>query len=449
MVNTLFLPELREMLASRDHDQLEQFGTALNPARTAEFMEGLTSEEAWGVLSHVEPSRASEIFLYFEHDRQIEILSGQNAVELAELIAELPADDRVDLLQELDSDRASELLALLPTNERREVQRLNSYAEGTAGSIMTTEVARLRQHFSVREAVEELSRQSEHLETIYYLYIVDVDDRLLGVVSGRQLISALGKPNIRLSDLMATDMLSASVDEDRESVAQKVERFDLLAIPVVDSNRKLVGIITHDDVIDVVREELEEDAQMLAGVTPLREDYLRIGLASLSWKRGMWLTLLFVTAMFTAFALKNYQGSLEKYEWIVLLIPLVVSTGGNSGNQAATLVITALASGELSHRDWYKVLMREGVMGLTLGGLLSLIGAVIGFFFAPTWTAILVVPLTILLIVMLGCIAGSMLPLLFSRIGLDPALMANPFIAGIMDIMGIVIYMNVAAAVLG
>ncbi|MCU0720823.1 MAG: magnesium transporter, partial [Pirellula sp.] len=189
---------------------------------------------------------------------------------------------------------------------------------------------------------------------------------------------------------MATDMLSASVDEDRESVAQKVERFDLLAIPVVDSNRKLVGIITHDDVIDVVREELEEDAQMLAGVTPLREDYLRIGLASLSWKRGMWLTILFVTAMFTAFALKNYQASLEKYQWIVLLIPLVVSTGGNSGNQAATLVITALASGELSHRDWYKVLMREGVMGLTLGGLLSLIGAVIGFFFAPTWTAILV-----------------------------------------------------------
>jgi magnesium transporter len=314
---------------------------------------------------------------------------------------------------------------------------------------MTTEVARLRQHFSVREAVEELSRQSEHLETIYYLYIVDVDDRLLGVVSGRQLISALGKPNIRLSDLMATDMLSASVDEDRESVAQKVERFDLLAIPVVDSNRKLVGIITHDDVIDVVREELEEDAQMLAGVTPLREDYLRIGLVSLSWKRGMWLTILFVTAMFTAFALKNYQGSLEKYQWIVLLIPLVVSTGGNSGNQAATLVITALASGELSHRDWYKVLMREGVMGLTLGGLLSLIGAVIGFLFAPTWTAILVIPLTILLIVMLGCIAGSMLPLLFSRLGLDPALMANPFIAGIMDIMGIVIYMNVAAAVLG
>ncbi|MCU0719929.1 MAG: magnesium transporter, partial [Pirellula sp.] len=193
----------------------------------------------------------------------------------------------------------------------------------------------------------------------------------------------------------------------------------------------------------------EEDAQMLAGVTPLREDYLRIGLASLSWKRGMWLTILFVTAMFTAFALKNYQASLEKYQWIVLLIPLVVSTGGNSGNQAATLVITALASGELSHRDWYKVLMREGVMGLTLGGLLSLIGAVIGFFFAPTCTAILVIPLTILLIVMLGCIAGSMLPLLFSRLGLDPALMANPFIAGIMDIMGIVIYMNVAAAVLG
>jgi magnesium transporter len=448
VVNTLFLPELREMLAEKDHVQLEQFGTALNPARTAEFMEGLTSDEAWGVLSHLEPSRAAEIFLYFEHDRQIEILSGQNAKEIAALIAELPADDRVDLLQELESDRAAELLALLPTNERREVQRLNSYAEGTAGSIMTTEVACLREHLSVREAVEELSRQAEHLETIYYLYVVDVDDRLLGVVSGRQLISALGKSNLRLSDLMATDILSVTVDEDRESVAQKVERFDLLAIPVVDSNRKLVGIITHDDVIDVVREELQEDAQMLAGVSPLREDYLRIGLASLSWKRGMWLTILFVTAMFTAFALKNYEDSLEKYQWIVLLIPLIVSTGGNSGNQAATLVITALASGELTHRDWAKVLLREGAMGLTLGGFLAMIGAVIGFFFAPTWTAILVIPLTIVLVVLFGCLAGSMLPLMFSRLGLDPALMANPFIAGIMDIMGIVIYMNVAVLVL-
>jgi magnesium transporter len=162
----------------------------------------------------------------------------------------------------------------------------------------------------------------------------------------------------------------------------------------------------------------------------------------------MWLTILFVTAMFTAFALKNYEDSLEKYQWIVLLIPLIVSTGGNSGNQAATLVITALASGELTHRDWAKVLLREGAMGLTLGGFLAMIGAVIGFFFAPTWTAILVIPLTIVLVVLFGCLAGSMLPLMFSRLGLDPALMANPFIAGIMDIMGIVIYMNVAVLVL-
>jgi magnesium transporter len=448
VVNTLFLPELREMLASEDHQELLQFCTALNPARTAEFMDGLTPEESWRVLQHVDSSRGAEIFLYFDHDRQIEILREQNAQSMADLIAELPADDRVDLLQELDESRSAEIMSLLPTIERREVQRLNSYAEGTAGSIMTTEVARLRQDLSVREAMEELGRQSEILETIYYIYVVDEEDRLLGVVSGRQLISALGKLSLRLSDLMATDILCVEVDEDRESVAQKVEKFDLLAIPVVDPSRKLVGIITHDDVIDVVREEMQEDAQMLAGVTPLREDYLRIGWASLSWKRGMWLTILFVTAMFTAFALKNYQDSLEKFQWIVLLIPLIVSTGGNSGNQAATLVITALASGELTYRDWLRVLKREAVMGCTLGTVLAAIGALIAIFFAPTWVAVLVIPLTVMLVVMLGCLAGSMLPLLFSRLGLDPALMANPFIAGIMDIMGIVIYLNVALLIL-
>jgi magnesium transporter len=449
VVNTLLLPELREMLANQDHDELVQFCTALNPARTAEFMEGLTPGECWQVLQHVDATRGAEVFLYFEHERQLEIVRSQDAKTVADLIAQLPADDRVDLLQEVEEERAAELMSLLPTMERREVQRLNSYPEGTAGSIMTTEVARLREGLTVREAMEELSRQSERLETIYYVYVVDEEERLLGVVSGRQLISALGKVNVRLTDLMTTDILSAEVSEDRESVAQKVEKFDLLAIPVVDTNRKLVGIITHDDVIDVLREEMQEDAQMLAGMTPLREDYLRISWALLSWKRGMWLTVLFVTAMFTAFALKNYEPSLQKYSWIVLLIPLIVSTGGNSGNQAATLVITALTSGELTYRDWKRVLGREAIMGVTLGTILATIGAFIAFFFAPTWTAIFVIPLTVILVVMLGCLAGSMLPLLFSRLGLDPALMANPFIAGIMDIMGIVIYLNVAGAVLG
>jgi magnesium transporter len=218
-----------------------------------------------------------------------------------------------------------------------------------------------------------------------------------------------------------------------------------LAIPVIDQGGRLVGIITHDDGIDVVREELIEDVQRIGAIAPLREEYLRIGLLLLSWKRGAWLTVLFFTALLTAFALRHYNDALEKYAWLVLFLPLISSTGGNSGNQAATLIITALTSEELSVSDWKRVLVREWLLGMLLGGILSTLGFFIAWaWFAPSAREALVVPITLMMVIIFGCSTGSMLPLFFRRMGLDPALMANPFIAGIMDITGIVIYLNVA-----
>jgi magnesium transporter len=449
MINVLLLPELREMLANRDQEELQQFCTAMNPTRTAEFMEGLSHDEAWEVLRATDVARRAEIFQYFDHDRQIALLSEQDPQEVADLIAELYADDRVDLLQEMEPDRVELLLSLLPKSDRRDIQRLQAYPEGTAGSLMTTEMAKLGEQLTVREALSELSHLSEQLETIYYIYVVDEEEKLRGVVSSRQLISSLGRSQTKLAELMQTDLLTALATEDQESVAEKVEKLDLLAIPVVDDSGKLVGIITHDDVIDVVREELLEDAQRIGGITPLREEYLKIGLLLLSWKRGAWLTVLFFTALLTAFALGYYEDALEKYTWLVLFIPLIVSTGGNSGNQATTLVITALTGGELTVNDWLRVLRREWMVGMLLGGILATFGFVVATAFAPTPYQALVIPMTLILVVIIGCVVGSMLPLVFRRMGLDPALMANPFIAVIMDITGIVIYLNVAILLIG
>jgi magnesium transporter len=445
MINLLLLPELREMLANNDQQELQQFCTALNPARTAEFMEGLTDTEAWAVLRATDVSRRAEVFQYFEHERQLAILSEEDPQEVAVLIAELYADDRVDLLQEMDEQRVNLLLDLLPKSDRRDIQRLQAYPEGTAGSLMTTEMAKLEEHLTVREALNELGRLSEKLETIYYIYVVNQDEQLRGIVSGRQLISSLGKSHLTLADLMATDVTTVEVTEHQGSVAQKVEKYDLLAIPVIDQGGRLVGIITHDDVIDVVREELIEDVQRIGAIAPLREEYLRIGLLLLSWKRGAWLTVLFFTALLTAFALRHYNDALEKYAWLVLFLPLISSTGGNSGNQAATLIITALTSEELSVSDWKRVLVREWLLGMLLGGILATLGFFIAWaWFAPSAREALVVPITLMMVIIFGCSTGSMLPLFFRRMGLDPALMANPFIAGIMDITGIVIYLNVA-----
>jgi magnesium transporter len=235
-------------------------------------------------------------------------------------------------------------LPLLPVDDRRNILRLQAYPETSAGAMLTTEVAMLSESLTVRQALAELSHQAEHLETIYYIYVVDSDDHLRGVVSTRQLVSAIGKPETRLSELMETDLLTVNVFDDREDVARRVAQYDLLAIPVVDAERRLIGIITHDDVIDVVREEAVEDAHRISAVAPLDESYLKTHLLTLSWKRGIWLSVLFVTGIFTAFALKHYESKLELAIWLVWFLPLVNSSGGNTGSQSATLIITALTA---------------------------------------------------------------------------------------------------------
>lgn len=449
MINTLYLPELREMLETNDRAGLEDFCTALHPARTAEFMEGLTAEEAIRVLEFAEPQLRSEIFSYLETDHQVEIVNTHPPAEASELIGGMSTDDQVDLLQDVDDELVKEILSHLPPEERRDVMRLSRYPEGTAGSIMTTEMAKLSKDLTVREALGEISRQAEELETVYCLYIVDEHDSLHGVVSTRQLVSAMGKSSKRLSEIMDTDVLHVNALDDQEEVLRKMADYDMLAIPVVDDELCLVGIITHDDILDVVVEEATEDAYRSAAVQPLEESYLRTSVVTLSWKRGVWLVVLFLGALLTTFALEHYEAELERYVWLVLFIPLVISTGGNSGNQSATLVITALNRDEVQLSDWWLVAKRELAMGLILGGMMSVMGTIIALMKAPTLYSSLVIGATLLLVVMAGTMIGSMLPLIFKRIGLDPSLMSNPFVAGIIDFLGIVIYMTVAGLLLG
>ena len=453
MINPLFLPEIREMLAEKNSAALREFCTSLHPARTADFMEGLSEEEIWSVLQHADIARRVEIFHYFDRSNQTEIVERMDRAEAAELIAEIAPDDRVDLLNTVDPLIVDELLPLLPTEERRDFLHLSAYPEGTAGAVMTTEFAKLSESLTVSRALEELRGQAEELETIYYLYIVDDQDHLRGLVSARQLVSAMGKPDTPLSELMETGLVTAEVDDDQEEVAQKVARYDLLAIPVVDLQRKMLGIITHDDIIDVVREEATEDALRSAAVEPLEESYLETHLLTLGWKRGIWLVILFFAAILTAYALDHYQYAITRWTFLVAFIPLVISSGGNMGNQSATLIITALTIGDITLADWGRVVRRELMLGFLLGGCLAILGLAAVYMMhddaRSTPNAIWVVPLTILLVMVCGALSGTILPLVFKRLGLDPALMSNPFVAGIIDILGIVIYMNVALLLLG
>ena len=447
MINPLYLPEIREMLADNDTVGLKEFCEALHPARTADFMEGLTAQEAWQVLSKTDLGQRAEVFHYFEPTLQTEIIAQMDRQQVAEVVSELAPDDRVDVLNAADPRIVEELLPLLPREERRDFLHLRSYPEETAGAVMTTEFARLSQYLTPREALEEVQRFAQEVEVIYYLYIVEEQNHLRGLVSFRQLVSSLGKENVTLGDIMETGLVTARASDDQEEVAEKVARFDLLAIPVVDEQHRILGIITHDDIIDVVREEATEDAHRSAAVEPLDESYLRTRLMTLAWKRGVWLFVLFLAALLTAWVLKYYDKSvLQEWTWLAFFIPLVISSGGNTGNQSATLIITGLRTGDIELADWLKVMRRELIMGLILGGALALCGCFAAWLLEPD--TIFVLPLTLISVVICGALVGSVLPLVFERIGLDPALMSNPFVAGIIDIVGIVIYMQIALMLL-
>jgi len=442
--NPLLIPELRVMLAEGDTAGLREVAAELHPATVAEFSEGLDDRELWQLLDAVPVERQAEIFPYYPMARQVELVKAADRPHLGQLLEWMAADNRDDLLRELDPEFVEEILPLVAKAERHDIRMLLSCPEDSAGALMTTEYASLPADISAGEAVARLRSQAPDSESIYYIYVLDAERHLVGFVSLRDLI--LAKPTALVSDLMQRDPISVRMDEPRERVVEKLARFDFLAIPVVDEKNRLVGIVTHDDVLDAVRQDATDDAQRIAAVTPLGESYLEAALVTMTWKRGVWLAILFATAAVTAMVMA--RTPLTHHAWLVAFIPLVIASGGNSGNQSATLVITALSSGDCKLDDWPRILKREVVLGLLLGALLAVPGYLLALIYAPTPLQALVIPFTILGVVMLGSLVGSILPLLFRSLGLDPALMSNPFVSAIVDIVGIVLYTTIALLVL-
>jgi magnesium transporter len=306
---------------------------------------------------------------------------------------------------------------------------------------MTTDYASLPEELSVRDALAALHHQAPDRETIYYIYVLDELRHLRGFVSLRKLI--LARPDLLVREIMDRDVLSVRVTEDQESVANKMARYDFIAMPVVDDQNRLVGIITHDDVLDVLREEATEDAHRMGAVGPLEDSYLATPFHTLAWKRGIWLVLLLVAGFGTSWLLNHYDAVTENHEWLVWFLPLVLASGGNSGSQSATLIIRAMSLGELNKQNQALILRREVATGVSLGlamGLLALMFAVC----YVAWPSALVVGGTIALVVTLGTTNGTLLPIVLRNLGFDPALMSNPLIASLSDALGVLTYYNVA-----
>ena len=550
MAHALFGPEIRVMLEDRDVEGLRSFCDTLHPATVAEALDDeFTPEQIWEVLSPSDIRTQAAIFEYLPLGRQVEMIEGTARPQVGQLIGKMSHDDRVDLLRRLPSRVKESLLRVVDEADRRDIATLVNYGENTVGALMTTDYAWLAPTLTAAEAIDQLRQQAPDRETIYYIYVLDEPRRrpdggmaprkLLGVISLRDLILAPRHALIR--ELMEEELVVLKYTDDRETAAQLLARYDFIAIPVVDDSGGLVGIVTHDDVIDVIREEATEDLQRQGGVSPIGEEYLQASFVKLWRSRAFWLSLLFVAELLTFTVMTFFEDALATVVVLSLFVPLCISTGGNSGSQAATLITRALALGEITPRDWPKVLRRELLMGLALGTTLGIIGFFRGAatpddtrsgprkipepfmvrvpsaapldsttvsegtfehenrveFYLPQgntvtrtldrgqrvrlpaganpevpstdgdsllyrfpaecdvrtdpvgrWKLAQVVGMSVMGICLWGTLIGSMLPLLFRQMGIDPGLASSPFVATAVDVTGIAIFFSVATVYL-
>ncbi len=445
--NTLLLPELREMLAENNIAEMQEFCTAIHPASVADFLIGLTPSEIWAILRNIDPATRADIFSYFEEDLQVQIFESAPRSEIADFIEYLPSDDRVDILEEVEEDVVDELMPLLNPEDQQDIEKLSSYPEGTCGAEMSTDFLALRDDMTFTQALEAISKQTRLLETIYYLYVLDQDGVLVGLLSAKELLRHINRPETLIRDSMKTDVITINAEADREEAAKLVAKYDFIAVPVVDSLQRMLGIITHDDILDTVVEEMAENAHLSAAVSPLGDPYLSTGIWTLARKRFTWLAILLFGAVTTALILNGFDQVSQKIVWLVAFLPMIVSTGGNTGGQSATLVITALATGEITLHDWWRIVHRELLMGALLGiamGGCGLINALLIMGGSVPIAQLMIVPLAVFFVVFASNMTGALLPLIFQRIGWDPALMSNPFVAGISDTLGTLIYMLLA-----
>ena len=420
--------------------------------------------EAWPVLS---PEERVEGFEFLKRDDADDFFLQLSARDRAELLLALPLgerrlwmrllapDDAADVIQEAPLDERDSMLALLDDTTRREVKGLLDYAEDEAGGLMNTRYSRLRTDMTVDEAISYLRRDARAREkTVYYVFVVDNEEHLLGVVSFRDLLVAQGDKLVR--DIMRTEVISAPEDLDQEALSKLFMRHHLLMMPVVDAEGRIKGVVNLNDIVDVVQEEATEDIQKLGGVQTLEEPYLQVPLLRMIRKRAGWLAALFLGEMLTATAMGQFEAEIARAVVLALFVPLIISSGGNSGSQATTLVIRAMALGEVRIRDWWRVIRREVVTGLGLGLILASIGLVRillwqGLFDAygeHYFLVALTVALSLVGVVLWGAVAGSILPFVLRGLGFDPASASAPFVATLVDVTGLVIYFTVAAAVL-
>jgi len=441
----LILPEIRSLVAEADGAGIAEVVEALHPASLAAVAEELDDDELVGLLDHALVEQQATVIAFLSAEKQQALARGFGPERLAPVLAAMSHDDRAHLLRKLDPAFVENLLPLVAKADREDIRRLLRYPEDSAGAVMTTDYATLDPDLTVAEALAEVRRQAPQRETIYYNYVVDAHRHLIGVVSLRDLI--LAEPEMRIGDLMGDEVVAVRADDDQEEVAAKLTQYDLLAVPVVDEQHRLVGIVTHDDVADVVEEEATEDFHLGAAVAPLAADYRHSGVWALYQRRVGWLVILVFVNLVSSGVISAYEETLQATIALAFFLPLLIDSGGNTGSQAATLVVRALATDEVRMRDWLAVLGKELSVGLALGATMAVASFLLGVFRGGVEIG-LVVGISMLLIVVFTNLIGVLLPFALTKLRFDPAVASSPLITTVADATGLALYFSVARLIL-
>jgi magnesium transporter len=394
------------------------------------------------VLCRIGNHKAVESFAQLSIETQEACLEASNAQTMLRFVENMEPDDRVDLLKAVDDEVRDAIMPLIAQAERNAIRKLWHYEEGTAGAAMTTEYAVLAQHVTVATALEKLRLQAPNKETIYYIYITDTERHLLGIISLRDLI--MSKPAATLDTIMETNMISVPHQTDIEQVAAVISKYDLLAVPVVDKENRLLGIITFDDVIDIIEAESTEDFQRISAVLPFDEEYFKRPLPRLFWSRFLWLAVLLFTSLISATIMEWNAAVLSQMMALAFFIPMIIGTCGNAGTQSATMVVRSMALGEISLKDLKRLFHRELIMGLLLGGALGLMAYFRVYLQDQDAMLALIVGIALVATLLTANLTGALMPLALKKLKLDPALTAGPFISTVIDAVGIAIYFQIA-----
>ncbi len=454
MFQTWAATELAELIRRRDFAGLRNRLSLESPQDIADGLADVPADEQVLAFRVLPRAMAALVFEYMPFDQQERLLKALGDDETAAILNQMAPDDRTALLDELPATVTQKLLRLLSPHERDVAIRLLGYPEQSVGRLMTPDYVRVRQDWTVAQALDHIRRYGRDSETLTHIYVVDGQGRLIDDMRSRQLL--LARPEQPVMDMMDRRFAALRATDDQELAAAVFRREDRHALPVIDSDGVLIGMVTVDDMLDVVEQEATEDIQKIGGSEALNEPYLQITLPRMIRKRAGWLIILFIGEMLTATAMGFFEAEIERAVVLALFVPLIISSGGNSGSQAATLVIRALALGEIRLRDWWRIMRRELLSGLALGTVLGTVGfvritiwAVLFQSYGDHWFLVgLTVFLALIGIVLWGTLSGSMLPLLLKRAGLDPATSSAPFVATLVDVTGLVIYFGVASVIL-